>query len=238
MSNYQQINNYFTYAIIVTREEYCKMLLDAHFGSGDMEIYCEAWDEMYKDAKKEAGKCVDYVKIKVTIWYKKANLLTVILSLGDFYDAWIDRFEKRGELLKAYAVENYALALMRKAYGVFGKEIYAREGKYPGELQFFDEEQMQTVPDLLAELNVKEVQCNEAFAMIPQKTVVFSTELSSEKQADCDDICAKCDRVNCPNRQKAGRLDEKVENYQNKSILNYGYRQILSNKENDLWKKV
>ena len=237
MSDYQQINNYFTYDIAVTREEYCHMLSDAHFGSEDMETCYEAWNEMYKDAGKEDGKRVGYAKIKVKIWYKKEDLLTVILSLGDFYDDWIEAFEKRGELLKAYAVENYALALMRKAYGVLGKEIYAREGKYPGELQFFDEEQMQIVPDLLAELDVKEVQCNEAFAMIPQKTVVFSTKLSREKQADCDDICAKCDRVNCPNRQKAGELDEKVENYQDKNILNYGYRQILSNKENDLWKK-
>lgn len=234
MSNYQQINNYFTYAIIVTREEYCKMLLDAHFRSEDMEACLKAWDEMYQ---KTGGMSAGYAEVQVKIWYKKEDSLTAILSLGDFYDDWIDAFEKRGELLKAYAVENYALALMRKAYGVLGKEIYAREGKYPGELRFFDEKQMQTVPDLLAELNVKEVQCNEAFAMIPQKTVVFSTELSSEKQADCDDICAKCDRVNCPNRQKAGGLDEKVENYQDKSILNYGYRQILSNKENDLWKK-
>lgn len=234
MSNYQQINNYFTYAIIVTREEYCKMLLDAHFRSEDMEACLKAWDEMYQ---KTGGMSAGYAEVQVKIWYKKEDSLTAILSLGDFYDDWIDAFEKRGELLKAYAVENYALALMRKAYGVLGKEIYAREGKYPGELRFFDEKQMQTVPDLLAELNVKEVQCNEAFAMIPQKTVVFSTELSSEKQVDCDDICAKCDRVNCPNRQKAGGLDEKVENYQDKSILNYGYRQILSNKENDLWKK-
>lgn len=237
MSDYQQINNYFTYDIAVTREEYCHMLSDAHFGSEDMETCLEAWDEMYKDAEKEVGKRVDYVKIKVKIWYKEEDSLTVILSLGDFYDAWIDAFEKRSELLKAYAVENYALALMRKAYGVLGQEIYAREGKYPGELQFFDEEQMQTVPDLLAELGIKEVHCNEALAIIPQKTVIFTTELSKEKKADCGDICAKCDRINCPNRQKAGRLDEKIENYQDKSILNYGYRQILSNKENGLWKK-
>lgn len=236
MPEYQQIKKNFTYDIAVTREEYCNMLFGAHFGSEDMEECLKVWDEMYQDAEQE-NRRVDRVEIQVKIWYKKEDSLTVILSLGDFYDDWIDAFEKRGELLKAYAVENYALALMRKAYGVFGKEIYAREGKYPGELQFFDEEQMQTVPDLLAELDITEVQCNEAFAMIPQKTVVFTTELSEEEKIDCGNICAQCNRVNCPNRQEAGELGEKKENYQDKSVLNYGYRQILSNKENDLWKK-
>jgi hypoxanthine-DNA glycosylase len=217
-----QTQNVF-YQVAVSKAEYCQMLGQAHFRESDMEEGMCVWRELYGEACSKAMP-------QVWAWYRKGkekNKITVVMTIGEQYDNWIAGYEERKELLKAYAVECYAMGILRKAYHTFGEQIYQREGSYIGGLQFLEEEQMKKVPDLLKQMEISDVRCNEAFAMVPQKTVVFMTELSNKKKAECTNICQNCNQKNCPNRQ-----ENKIT-----GVLNYGYQRILGNKENTLWKE-
>jgi hypoxanthine-DNA glycosylase len=209
------------YQVEITKADYCRILEQAHFLEGDMEEGLCVWQEVYGETCAEAMP-------QIQAWYRKEeNKITTVMTLGGQYDTWISEYEAQKELLKAYAVECYAMGILRKAYESFGEQIYQREGRYIGTLQFLDESQMKEVPKLLQQMGIRSVCCNEALAMVPQKTVVFMTELSNEKQVHCANICEECNQKNCPNRQKS-----KIT-----GVLNYGYQRILGNKENALWKK-
>lgn len=213
-----QKSGYMDYEVRITIDDYRQFMQQAHFGKNDMETCLEVWTDLYGTKERKAGA-------KVRAWYCREGLpdkITVVMTIGKTYDEMISHYEARGELLKAYAVECLAMGILRNAYSLFGDQIYEREGKYPGELLFLEEEQMKRVPKLLEQMNIQEVQCNEALALTPQKTVVFITELSDVKKVNCGNICATCKRYSCPNRQH---------------VYQYGYQRILANRENDLWKR-
>ena len=109
-----------------------------------------------------------------------------------------------------------AMEALKKAYEMFGGKLYEIEGKYPGEYHFLDDKAMRNVPEILKGMEIGEVYCNEAFALIPQKTVVFLTEVSYEKNAECIKLCESCSQKNCSNRM------EKTKKHL--AALNYGYQ--------------
>lgn len=207
-----------TYEVLLSEKDFQQFMRQSHFQETDMETCLGVWTDLY-------GADVQNAKANIKVWYRHEtgmNKITVVMTIGNTYDEMIDLYESKGELLKAYALECFAMGILRKAYGLFGERLYEREKKYPGEFRFFDEEQMKSVPKLLEQMGIQEICCNEALALTPQKTVVFMTELSKEKREDCGNICKNCTQYSCPNRQQ---------------ILSYGYQRILGNKENDLWKK-
>ena len=163
--------------------------------------------------------------LKAKAWYypEEENKILVVMTLGQIFDDLVEEYEKKEELLLAYAVECLAMEILKKAYDMFEEKIYEREGKYPGEYHFLDDEEMKNIPRILEKMKIREVSCNEVFTLIPQKTVVFMTKLSCEKSAGCIRLCENCSRKNCPNRA------QKTE--QNQAVLNYGYQRILGNGE-------
>lgn len=241
---------HFTFHIQTSKEKYCRMLTRSHFRQEDLGECLIVWKDLYGEDSVKAMS-------EVQVWYRrekaatdsqkaeewlekeeqkeKQNKITVVMTLGPLYDRRIVEYESRGELLKAYTLECYAMELLWEAYMLFQEEIYKREHQYPGEFYFFDVEQMKKVPEMLVQMGIEEVCCNEALALIPQKTVVFMTEMSDEKRSSCGSICESCDRYStCPNRQSGSDGEKETKTT---GVLNYGYQRILGNKENDLWKE-
>lgn len=202
-----------------SQSEYEHALIRWHFPEADLLKCLKIWEQV-------GSAC------KVKSWYgfEQEEEILVVMTLGKQFDKLMDRYETEGELLKAYALECLAMEILRKAYGLFEDVLYDHMGKYPCEFRFLDEEQMKKIPEILSRLDIDEVQCNESFALIPQKTVVFLTELSEERNADCTRICENCGQKNCPNRKEKKAQEEKA-------VLNYGYQRILGNRGNNLWKK-
>lgn len=207
------------YQIPFSQTEYAQALLRNHFQKADLP-------ECLKIEKK-----LTLSNLRVKAWYypEEGNKILVIMTLGQIFDDLVEEYEEKEELLLAYAVECLAMEVLKKAYDMFSGVLYEREGKYPGEYFFLDDKAMRKMPEILKEMKIKEVRCNEAFALIPQKTVVFMTEMSDQKNGGCIRLCENCSQKNCPSkRQKAAR---------DLAALNYGYQRILGNGGNELWKK-
>lgn len=231
-----------TYEVRVSVEDYRRFLSQSHFQEADMDACMKVWTDFY-------GTGVEEAKAAVKVWYRRiegedqrekndsADKITAVMTIGSAYDDMIALYEAKGELLKAYAADCFAMGILRLAYGLFGERLYEREKKYPGKLRFFDEEQMKEVPELLKRMKVGEVSCNEAFAMTPQKSVVFMTEMSDEKSEDCGNICGNCLRTDCPNRQKTDSKAEAGERRKTGGAFSYGFQQIFGKEAKNIWKK-
>lgn len=211
--------NYLEYQIPFSQEEYIQTLVHSHFQETD-------FSECLKTERELA-----LFNARARVWYRREqeDKLLVVMTLGQAFDDLIEAYEKKEELLLAYAIECLAMELLKKAYDILGAELYKREGKYPGEYHFLDNEEMKLMPEILKGMKIRDVGCNEAYALIPQKTVVFLTELSYERKAECIRLCENCEQINCPNRMPAS--EERL------SVLNYGYWRILGTGGNELWKK-
>lgn len=211
--------NLLEYQIPFSQTEYVQALLRSHFQEADLR-------ECLKIEKK-----LVLSDLRVKAWYcpKEENRILVVMTLGQIFDDLVEEYEQKEELLLAYAVECLAMEVLKKAYEMFGEKLYEIEEKYPGEYHFLDDKAMRDMPEILKGMKIGEVYCNEAFALIPQKTVVFLTELSDEKNTECISLCESCSRKNCPNRM------EKTKKHL--AALNYGYQRILGNGGNELWKK-
>lgn len=207
------------YQIPLSQAEYMQILIRSHFPEADLSECLKIEREL------------SFSDIRVRVWYcpEQENRLLVVMTLGADFDDLIEKYEKEEELLLAYAVECLAMEVLKKAYDIFPEKLYEREGKYPGEYHFLDDEEMRRMPELLKEMKIREVSCNEAFALVPQKTVVFMTEVSDKKNAGCISVCETCGREDCPNRTRGREVRA--------AGLNYGYQRILGNGGNRLWRK-
>lgn len=211
--------NQLEYKIPFSQTEYVQALIRNHFHEAD-------FSECLKIEKK-----LPLCDLKVKAWYRpeQEDKILVVMTLGQIFDDLVEEYEQKEELLLAYAVECLAMEVLKKAYDMFGEKLCEKEGKYPGEYYFLDDREMKNMPRILKQMKIQEVCCNEAFALIPQKTVVFLTGLSYERNAGCIKLCENCSQKNCPNRMQKEK--------QNAVPLNYGYQRILGNGGNELWKK-
>ncbi len=135
----------------------------------------------------------------------------------------------------SYIVDAFAMKVLRVAYDRYREVYYEKKHTYLENMVFFDEKEMESVPALLRKLEINEVRCNDAYTMIPQKTVIFRSKTTLKRSAVCENICSQCNNITCEHRKNANRAP-KNEDIQSQK-LNYGYQRILGNRGNDLWKK-
>lgn len=229
---------YLTYQISFSQTEYEEALMRCHFEGADLQECAQVWRDIVDWGKSERKESGDEW-IRAWYRYETEEEILVIMTLGGRYDKLIEHYEQNGELLKAYAADCLAMAVLKKGYTMFSDALYQCENKYPGEFCFLEDEQMKRVPGTLSDMGITEVFCNEAFVMVPQKTVVFMTELSDKKSKDCAEICENCTRKTCigktctgktcTGKTSARRGTDEAEQWKRcgYSALNYGYQQIL-----------
>lgn len=211
--------NKLEYQIPFSQKEYVQALIRSHFREADLP-----------ECLKIEGE-LSLSNLMARAWYRPeqdGKILTV-MSLGRIFDDLIESYEKKEELLLAYAAECLAMEVLKKAYEMFGRMLYEKEGKYPETYHFLNDKEMRNMPEILEQMGIREICCNEAFALVPQKTVVFLTELSDRANKECAKPCVNCSRKNCPNRTK--------ETEQNPAALNYGYQRIFGSGGKQEWKK-
>lgn len=191
----------YVYPVSVSFPQYIEILQKSHMENDKTVEFSVAWRELFGN--------VSEIKQGVHVWYQIGidGHQDVVMSLGDLYDRWIDQFEAREELFKAYLVDCFAMGVLKIAYSAFFEENRKFAGFHAKGMHFFDEMEMKNVPWLLKRLNIRDVSLNEALVMTPQKTVVFSTfycEESVLEKRECDFfVCEVCTNQTCPNREKA-----------------------------------
>ena len=128
--------------------------------------------------------------------------------------------EQKEQLFLAYMVDCLGMGMLRMAYQTFYETHLCHTGLFASDMIFLNQEEMKDISELFERLGITDVMLNEAFVMIPQKTVVFTTKVCENSCADgkgkgaeegkrpsfgkeCMNICEMCDNTQCANRLKS-----------------------------------
>ena len=133
---------------------------------------------------------------------KKDNMVICAVTLGRWIDELQDIYERAGKVMSAYMVECLAMEMLTKAYEQTAVILHREMGLWVSGYVFFgDELTLEQMADALKNYGAKSVQCNEAYGLIPQKSVVYMAQLTDVRQESTCGICAGCKNTDCPNRQ-------------------------------------
>ena len=193
--------------------------------------------EEYPNLKRLAGEMIPCLEteagwqdreIQETFPGRDQSFLAVGITLGKGIDDLQENYLQDGLLTESYMIEVLSSELLLKLHVArlyFLGSVAGESGS--SEKKLNDRLQLENLPVLLWELQMP-VTCNEAYCMIPKKSVVFYAELTKDAFTKCAGICLGCGRRDCPNRM------EEKENFPLRFAdmtdrpLSYGYARIFS----------
>lgn len=132
----------------------------------------------------------------------------VVMSLGPGVDALQERYSGQGHLSQSYMLEVLAGELLMQGYGAYNRYVAETTDRHVARYHFPGGEEaypLEMLPDLLKGFH-GQVTCNEAFCMIPKKSVVFLSELTQDEKVRCEGICEGCNNAHCANRGADGKF--------------------------------
>lgn len=138
----------------------------------------------------------------------KTQYEQVVMSLGPGVDTLQDRYSVQGHLLQSYMLEVLAGELLMQGCGAYNRYVAETTDRHVARYHFPGGEEgypLEMLPDLLKGFT-GQVTCNEAFCMIPKKSVVFVSELTQDEKVRCEGICAGCNSAYCVNRRADGKF--------------------------------
>lgn len=164
-------------------------------------------------------------------WERKPAKETerVVMSLGPALDALQEQYSGQGLLSKSYMLEVLAGELLMEGYGAYNRYIAGTTDWHVARYHFPGSEEaypLEMLPALLAGLT-EQVTCNEAFCILPKKSVVFVSELTWDEKVRCEGICLGCNNVRCGNRIADDFRTKQVLARMTDVPLNYGYSRIF-----------
>ncbi|MCD7835054.1 MAG: hypothetical protein LUG83_00010 [Lachnospiraceae bacterium] len=196
----------------------------------------------YPDAEKAALREVALnmkksILSEAALSYAMTNLdgnipaACVVITLGEGIDRIQEEYMAAFMLSECYMAEVIAGELLLRSYPVCNERLGRLSGMkvarylFPGSTPRHD---VSELPDMLAGSGLR-VKCNEAFCILPMKSVAFYAILTADENTVCEGICVGCGRTDCPNRVgEDGRLD-RVSDFVG-AAFNYGYARIFGRK--------
>lgn len=144
----------------------------------------------------------------------------VVMTLGGSLDALQDRYQEQGLLTEGYMLEALAGELLLQGYRAYNRRVRESGPWHVARYHFPGSEQglpLESIPQMLKRFSAP-IACNEAFCLLPGKSVVFVAELTRDAKVVCEGVCVGCGSLNCPNRMEENAVD---------LPLTYGYRRIF-----------
>ena len=159
--------------------------------------------EEYPNLKRLAGEMIPCLEteagwqdreIQETFPGRDQSFLAVGITLGKGIDELQEKYLQNGFLTESYMIEVLSSELLLKSYQAYTKWVADHRELHVARLYFLgsvagesgssekklnDRLQLENLPVLLWELQMP-VTCNEAYCMIPKKSVVFYAELTKD----------------------------------------------------------
>lgn len=197
-------------------------VLPVHITSQDIDELCKQYKLAFQTGQMLRVLAAGLMqKVKVRVYYciepESGQFLTA-MTLGGQLDDWIEEQMQKENLTEAYLTDILAGRLLMKAYRIWSEMVLKESGIRLGQFHFIgDEIPLEKLPVYLEMLDQSEIHCNEAFAMVPSKTVLFWADIR-EKSMDepAGDVmsqdrkleergsggfsCRDCPNQSCPNR--------------------------------------
>ena len=108
----------------------------------------------------------------------------VVASLGRAFDEYQNALVKNEDIHGAYIVDCLGLELLSRAYDAIDDKLHEVTGLYPGGYVFAgsDEIPLEDIPSIMRKLGQKKIRYNDAYVLVPKKSVLFITRLYDQKQ--------------------------------------------------------
>lgn len=144
---------------------------------------------------------------------EEQSRLAVLVTLGAGVDDLQEEYTVGEHLTESYMIECISMELLKNAYEQAAEKIYNHYGLWMGEFDFLGEKvPIEIMEEMFTILEPEEISYNQAYMLIPKKTVAFYTTLTdSRKKAYCN-MCRTCSHTKCVHRQ---------------GNLTYGYQRIF-----------
>lgn len=213
-----------------------------HYQKDDMETLCLAAERMFSSIKEEAGweyrvflsSFAEQSREPLTspshiIEEPEEALAEVSLTLGAGVDRLQEQYLSQGLLTEGYMVESLSSELLLQGYGAYNRAVEEETPYHVRRYHFLGSEAaypIQQLKGLLQRLEMP-VTCNEAYCMVPKKSVAFVAELTREQGIHCQGICVGCRSANCPNRMEEGLQLNRLIADMTDVPLSYGYSRIF-----------
>lgn len=150
----------------------------------------------------------------------------VVMTLGKELDCLQESYHKKGMLVESYMLEALASELLLQGYKAYNCHVKEAGGWHVARYHFPGSEKnlpLEVLPHMLSRFSVQ-VSCNEAFCILPKKSVVFLAELTQDEKVKCEGICVGCGNTRCSNRMEE---DAQIERTITDMPLTYGYQRIF-----------
>lgn len=153
----------------------------------------------------------------------------VVMTLGAGIDSLQDRYSSQGMISRSYMLEVLASEFLLQGYGAYNRYIESHTDMHVARYHFLGSEgsfPLNELPHLLDEMG-GQIICNEAFCMLPRKSVAFVAELTRDEKVRCGGICAGCGSLHCPNRVAENHPERHLMARMADLPLTYGYSRIF-----------
>lgn len=153
----------------------------------------------------------------------------VVMSLGAGIDSLQDYYSSQGMLSRSYMLEVLASEFLLLGYGAYNRYIESHTDMHVARYHFLGSEDafpLNELPHLLDKMG-GQIICNEAFCMLPRKSVAFVAELTRDGKVHCAGICVGCGSLHCPNRVAEDYPGRRLMARMADLPLTYGYSRIF-----------
>lgn len=156
----------------------------------------------------------------------------VLMTLGKKIDHIENSFMEEEQILKAYILECLSMEMLSKAYSKADQYLHDKTGLWCGRYIFPGSDcPLEGVAELVDQLMQEEIIYNEAYTLIPKKSVAYKVYLETtapdiERRLQ---LCGNCSKEICESRMVNLSADSEIS-INKKKELNYGYQRIFKQK--------
>lgn len=168
---------------------------------------------------------------------REQSFLAVSITLGKGIDDLQETYLQSGLLTESYMIEVLSSELLLKSYRSYTEWVAEHRKLHVARLYFPGSEsstialqqqlRLERLPEILKKLDMP-VTCNDAYCMIPKKSVVFYAALTGDSSVKCAGICLDCGRSDCPNRMEEKETFPLHFADMTDRPLPYGYQRIFT----------
>lgn len=151
------------------------------------------------------------------------------ITLGAGVDRLQTAYAQKGCLSECYMAEALSSELLLQAYTAYNRYVAEETDYHVARYHFLGSEEeypISMLPGLLDRLDTQIV-CNEAYCMLPKKSVAFVAELTDDETVHCRGICIGCGSRHCPNRMDEGVNIGRLLADMTDVPMSYGYSRIF-----------
>ena len=190
--------------------DFLKIINKYHFDSKHRERLNEVYKALKKVIKPIANITIVEKEAKERLSFvTESRYIIGMITLGIEVDQLLMEYHKANKVFEAYALDCLGMELLSICYEQFETFTYQICGQWPEKYEFIgDNYPLESIQEILNFVPQTKITRNQAYILIPSKSVVFLSTLSNQKKECALHMCDNCSNKNCKMQRKARNYGE------------------------------